>query len=141
HTQVSDADGAVADFHVADWILPAAHRLEEISHVTAALVELDGTFRQRCPKQFLVAGRDGAARHKNPAVRPDELNAVRRLLSFTHYIAIRHGAFVHDGHGHTVGIFAVDAVLGRGGEATRNHFLERLAIDLDRAAALSAIAP
>src|SRR6266536_3387769 len=55
HTDGDDAkmgyrDGTVADFHIADRVFAAADRLEEIAHVVAALVELDGAFQQRILK-------------------------------------------------------------------------------------------
>ena len=118
------SDGTVADFHVADRVFAAAHRLEEIAHVIAALVELDGAFRQWILQQFVVAGLDRPTGHEDPAVRPDELHAIRRLLAFADYVAIGRGAFINDGHGHTVGILAIDAVLGGCGESAGDHFFE-----------------
>src|SRR5438552_2232881 len=135
------ANGTVPDFHGADRVFAAAHRLKEIAHVIAALVELDGAFRQGRMQQFLVVGLDRAAGHEDPAVRADELHAIRRLLAFADHVAICHGALIHDGHGYTVAVLAVDAELGGCGESTGNHFFERLPVDFDGAAPFGAVAP
>jgi hypothetical protein len=47
HAKMSHADGTMADFHIADGGFAAAHGLEKIPHMVAALVEFDGAFGQR----------------------------------------------------------------------------------------------